>query len=236
MVNASDAREDLFLPYPFFHDFDYFLEVEILSKDLDSFHRWKGLIQARLRYLLTYFEQEIEPKSKISFRLWPQEFNVHLPNQPEYKYACYYYIGLKSNTYNSEVVNLTQIVKQWKTSVYEQWEGSPADNHVFFIHKKRNELETFVYETTPRDLYTWTGDITLFPQAHDPSNLLSKLQIPDNQVYLPNNLSYMLGGYQGPPAQSQLNPLLQFGPLPQAPVANPHDHIGHLSEGGAPSK
>jgi hypothetical protein len=203
---------------------------------MDSFHRWKGLIQARLRYLLTYFEQEIEPKSKVSFRLWPQEFNVHLPNQPEYKYACFYYIGMKCNTYNNEVVNLTQIVKQWKTSVYEQWEGSPNDNQVFFIHKKRNELDTFVYETTPRELYTWTGEKSLFPQERDPSNLLSKLQIPDNQVYLPNNLNYMLGNYPGPQAQGQLHPLLQFNPMQASPLVSQQDHIGHLSEGGNPSK
>ena len=143
---------------------------------------------------------------------------------------------MKCNSYNTEVVNLTQIVKQWKTSVYEQWEGSPNDNHVFFIHKKRNELDTFVYDTIPRDLYTWTGEKSLFPQEKDPSNLLSKLQIPDNQVYMPNNLNYMLGNYQTNSPQGQIHPIVQFESLQPARVAVIQDSIGHLPEGGAPTK
>jgi hypothetical protein len=143
---------------------------------------------------------------------------------------------LKPSIYHTGDLNITPIVKQWKTSVYEQWEGSPTDNNVIFFYKKRNELDTFVYETIPREIYEWNGDKELFPQAKDPSNLLSKLNIPENQAYLHNNLSYMLGGYQGQQQHGPPNLYLQLDPHPPAPVAAPLDPIGHLSEGGAPSK
>lgn len=234
-MSMHQTREDLFLPYPFFHDFDHFLEVEILSKDLENFHRWKGLIQARLRYLLSSFEQDIEPRTNISFRLWPQEFNVHLKSQPEYKYACFYYIGMKCNAYSAEVVNLTQVAKAWKSSVYEQWEGDPSQNQVFFINKKRNELDTFVYEPVPKELYTFTGDRSIFPQDKDSSNLLSKLMTPENQAYITNNLNYILGGMQSN-GQNQLQGLMQFGSMQQHPSAQGmHESFGNLHEGGSPN-
>lgn len=235
-MSMYQTREDLFLPYPFFHDFDHFLEVEILSKDLDSFYRWKGLIQARLRYLLSSFEQDIEPRANISFRLWPQEFNVHLTNQPEYKYACFYYIGMKCNAYSAEIVNLTQVAKAWKSSVYEQWEGDHSQNQVFFINKKRNELDTFVYEPAPKELYTFTGDRSIFPQDKDPSNLLSKLMTPENQAYITNNLGYILSGMQGGNAQNQLQSLMQFGSMQQHPPGQSmHESFGNHHEGGSPN-
>lgn len=237
MVIYLKAREDLFLSYPFFHDFDYFLEVEILSKDLESFHRWKGLIQARLRYLIASFEQEIEPKSNITFRLWPQEFNVHLTSQPEYKFACFYYIGMKCNSYNPEVVNLTQVIKQWKSSVYEQWEGDPAENQIFFLNKKRNELDSFVYEPIPKEFFNFTGERLIYPQEKDPSNLLSKLMIPENQGFMSNNLNYMLGGMQSGHSGSQLQGLMHFSQRSHAQSTNhQQDNFGHPQDSANPSK
>jgi poly(A) polymerase len=197
--------DDLFLSYPFFHDFDSFLEIEVLSKDEASFYKWKGLIQARLRYLLLNFEQEIE--EKVTFQLWPQEFNVFLVAQPEYKYACYYYIGLKSFSYQMEILSLTNIMKQWKKSVYEQWDGESRDNQVYFFSRKRNDLDTFVYTPQPKGFIKFEGTREIFPQEKEPGNLLSKL-ISDNGMYGQQGLSFMLGSL--PSASPQLPQLLSF--------------------------
>ena len=182
--------EDLFLSYPFFHDFDVFLEIEVLAKDEPTFYRWKGLIQARLRYLLLSFEAEIE--EKVTFQLWPQEFNVKLQSQPEFKYACFYYIGLKCYSYQMELLNLTNMNKNWKKSLYEQWDGDPKDALVYLLQRKRNDLDTFVYNPITRGFYNYEGNREVFPQEKEPSNLLSRL-IPDTPMLAQQSL-YMLNG------------------------------------------
>lgn len=187
------------MEYPFFHDFDHFLEIEILSKEENSFYRWKGLIQARLRYLLLNFESETE--DKVNIQLWPQEFNLYMVNQPEYKYACLYYIGLKAITFQNERLSLTSIMKQWKKSVYEQWEGDPKDNLVYAMTKKRNDLDHFVYNQIPKGFIKYEGKRDIFPQEKESTNLLSRL-IPENQMYVANPVS--MYNLQTSPAQPQI--------------------------------
>lgn len=204
--------EDLFISYPLFHDFDHFLEIEILSKDEDSFYRWKGLIQARLRYLILSFEQETE--EKVLYHLWPQEFNIYFTQQPEYKYACFYYIGLKSLQMQHELLNLTHLAKEWKKSLYEQWEGNPQENLVYVSSKRRNELDTFVYNPQPQGFIKFEGHRDLFPQEKEPTNLLSKLKPgADNQMYMQNGMGVFMGQMPQIP-NSQVNMLPVFNGYP----------------------
>jgi hypothetical protein len=214
MVASQLTREDLFLSYPFFHDFDYFIEIEIISKDEESFYKWKGLIQARLRYLLAGMDMEIGEKAVV--QLWPQEYNVFLVSQPEYRYCCFYYIGAKASSYDTEMFNLTHQIKQWKLSVYEQWDGDQKDNLVFALIKKRNELENFVHNPLPRGFIKYEGIRDIFPQEKEPSNLLSRL-IPENPGQLYMSHPSQLPGYIGllPPN----------GPLASNEHFSPPDHF-----------
>ncbi len=110
---------DFLLEYPFFHDSYHFIEIKILSEDVKEFEKWKGLVIARIRYLLIILEQEIEEKFELN--LWPSEKDVHYPNNPKFKYACYLYISIKSIGFNAGIINLTNSVNKWRSSLYEQW-------------------------------------------------------------------------------------------------------------------
>ena len=152
------------------------------------------------------FDQDVQ--EKVSFQLWPQDFNVYFSKQPEYKYACYYYIGVKSYSNQPEVVNLTNIVKTWKKNVYEQWEHDSKDNLLFFIARRRNDLDTFVYNPVPKDFIQYDADRQIFPQDKEPSHLLSRLIPESSQMYMHNNLSIILNNMQTGGSQAQLQKLM----------------------------
>lgn len=47
---------DLLLEYPFYHDSTTYLEIKILSETEKEFEKWKGLVVARIRYLMIILE------------------------------------------------------------------------------------------------------------------------------------------------------------------------------------
>ena len=194
---------------PFFHDYDQFLVIEIASKDLNEFHKWKGLIQARLRYLVGGFEQDHD--EKINFQLWPQEFNLYLANQAEWKYACFYYIGVKTTSQSIENISLTSAFNSWKKAVFEQWEGEPTSNNVSINPKRRSELDKFVYNYNavlpspgpPKGFLRWEETRNISSFEKEPSNILSKMPTDHQSLAAqvgPNNLGLLMGNFtQGQP-------------------------------------
>lgn len=82
---------DLFLDYPFFHDYEDFIEIEILSSEINQFYRWSGLVKARLRYFYQSLEKQLD--GKIIIHPWPSEFLVNFKDEPIFKYASFFYIG-----------------------------------------------------------------------------------------------------------------------------------------------
>lgn len=208
---------------PFFHDYDQFLEIEILSKDLNEFHKWKGLIQARLRYLVGQFEQDTA--DKIIFQLWPQEFNLYLVHQAEWKYASFYYIGVKTSSPNLENVDLTSAFRSWKKAVFDQWDGEPSTNDISINPKRRSELDKFVYNYNPvtpsagppKGFLRWEENKSISSFEREPSNILSKIPADHQSLaQVNNNLGLFMSNFgQGQPPMGLL-------PFPQHLYGSPN--------------
>jgi poly(A) polymerase Pap1 len=47
---------DFLLEYPFFHDSLSYIELRIISENEKEFEKWKGLVVARVRYLMLALE------------------------------------------------------------------------------------------------------------------------------------------------------------------------------------
>lgn len=208
--------EDLLLEYPFFHDYDHFIEIEILSKDEKEFFKWKGLIQARLRYLVTSIESEVG--SRLNLHLWPQEFDVYFEQESDFKYASFIYIGIKLARHSQEIFDLTQIVSQWRSSVYEQWDDLSSDNRIYLFSKLKPDLDTFVYLKKDKGFYKYEGKRILFPQ--EPQSMNSIGFTPDRHFY-PNPNMYQMGipqmnglmmGYQQFPVGNLMQQQFMQGP------------------------
>lgn len=173
----------------------------------------------------------------MTFQLWPQEFNLYLTHQQEFKYACLYYIGVKSQVNYTERLDLSNVVKPWKKSVYEQWEGDPNDNRLYTMSKKRNELDQFVYNPIPKGIVKYEGKREIFPPEKEQSNLLSRLR-PENQLFMSNQMGLLFNQLPGAPAQPALPPLygyMPFSPQPPAMLATPEAFSNPDQSGGKPT-
>lgn len=206
--------DDLLLEMPFFHDYNHFIEVEILSKDEKDFLRWKGLIQARLRYLVVSLETELS--SRISFHLWPQEFDVKFVKEPEYKYGSFLYIGVRNTSSSFEPYDLTSIITKWRSSVYEQWEDPATTNKVYFFSKLKTQLDDFVYLKKQKGFYKYEGQRILFPQERSQAENMAQLGLTPEQVF-----SSMF--YQHNPG----HPSFGMMPVPPHHPVPPQYYTGH---------
>jgi hypothetical protein len=101
--------------------------------------------------------------SKMHIHPWPSEYLVNFQDEAIYKFASYFYIGLKSKNFQGEMIDLTTIVDKWRTNVYEQWFEDITKNRVYFFNRKRSDLDLFTHDKPVDGFYTFTGKRPLFP-------------------------------------------------------------------------
>ena len=77
------------------------------------------------------------------------------------------------------------------------------------MSKRRNELDTFVYNPVPKDFIPFDGDRPIFPQEKESTNLLSRL-IPENQMYMQNNLNFILNNLPVGGGQAHLQTMMNY--------------------------
>lgn len=145
---GSEAWQELFLKSEFFVRFKRFLQIDVFADDSDSFKRWKGLVESRLRFLIHRFEES----GLVKFiRPFPQGFT----NNPSLKAGCgtSFFFGLIIHTPSvtqgqRATVDISYPVHMWKTQI-NSWQEKTLAMHLQVSVLKASSLPDFAKDSIP---------------------------------------------------------------------------------------
>uniref|UniRef100_A0A7S2ZDZ7 Poly(A) polymerase n=2 Tax=Rhodosorus marinus TaxID=101924 RepID=A0A7S2ZDZ7_9RHOD len=115
-----EAWQRLFDSSDFFGRYNYYFSIDVSAGDSENQKKWKGLVEARLRYLI----HKLETMPNTQVHPYPREFT----GNPNFKAGCgnSFYIGLKfkakaSNDKNTKkpVVDVSGPVREWHGHVLD---------------------------------------------------------------------------------------------------------------------
>lgn len=146
------AWQVLFNPSEFFGDYRRMLQIDVYADDIESFKKWKGLVEARLRFLIHRLE---EFASVSEVRPYPSGFS----NNPELPAGCgrTFFFGIvitpppKNTTGDPSArrqVDMSIPVSQWKARV-SAWSEKSAAMHLQVLHVRGADLPGFVQDLVP---------------------------------------------------------------------------------------
>lgn len=148
---GMDSWQELFTPSEFFGTFKRFLQIDVYADDTESFKRWKGMVESRLRFLIHKFEESGLVKY---LRPYPEGFS----DNPELPAGCgkTFFFGLVINppaNPGSEngtraAVDITFPVTMWKAQVNAWPERTPA-MHLQVMVARAADLPSFVQDLIP---------------------------------------------------------------------------------------
>lgn len=147
---GMEAWQELFAPSEFFSTFKRLLQIDVYADDVDSFKRWKGMVESRLRFLLHRLEESGLVKQ---LRPYPTGF----ANNPELPAGCgktfYFGVVIHSPGKGPEngarrSVDITYPVKMWKAQV-GSWPDKTAAMHLQVMIVRTVDLQAFVKAGIP---------------------------------------------------------------------------------------
>lgn len=147
------AWERLFERSSFFGDFSCYLAVDVFADDAESYSRWKGLVESKLRFLLHRLD-ELPLVTQV--RPYPDS----LEGNPKLPVGCgtTFFFGVrmspppKSADGSRRQANISLPVSTWRTQV-ESWPDKTSAMHVSVEPLKGNALPDFVRQAgvVPKD-------------------------------------------------------------------------------------
>lgn len=97
--NSTITWKRLFKKFPFFKAYQYFIEIQILSKTEDHHNRWKGRVESLVKQLLLSLNRLNDRTYKcLEFRPWPKSYNLGNRVDDEaggYPWDDTYYFGIR---------------------------------------------------------------------------------------------------------------------------------------------
>lgn len=152
--HGLEAWQELFKPSEFFINFKRYLQIDVYADDQDSYKRWKGLVESRLRFLIYKFEESGLVKY---IRPFPEGF----ANNSELPAACgqTYFFGLVINppvpANNSSggraAVDISFPVHLWKQQI-NAWSEKTNAMHLNVSVVRSLNLPSFVESAIPEEV------------------------------------------------------------------------------------
>lgn len=148
-----DAWQDLFEPSDFFGVYKRVLKIDIFADDLDSFKKWKGYCESKLRFLIHRLEDFGREFNNIGdIRPFPTGF----PNNPELPAGCgtTFFFGIqfilppKADDGARRSVDITTPITLWK-SLLSSWQERTPSMHLQVEHVRAVNLPEFVRHLIP---------------------------------------------------------------------------------------
>lgn len=147
------AWDRLFEKSSFFGDFTCYLAIDVFADDADSYGRWKGLVESKLRFLLHRLD-ELPLVTEV--RPYPDA----LSGNPKLPVGCgtTFFFGVKldpppkSADGTRRQANISLPVSAWRTQV-ESWPEKTEAMHVSVEPLKGNALPDFIRQAgvVPKD-------------------------------------------------------------------------------------
>jgi hypothetical protein len=78
----------------FFNDIDFFgyyscfLQIDVLSTNIEDFKKWKGFVESRLRFLIKFLEEIVQ----IRIHPYPRDFPTH---DSKFDFSTSYFFGIE---------------------------------------------------------------------------------------------------------------------------------------------
>ncbi|CDF35537.1 Poly(A) polymerase [Chondrus crispus] len=151
---GMEAWQDLFVPSEFFGNFKRYLQIDVYADDSESYKRWKGMVESRLRFLIHKFEDSGLVKY---LRPYPEGFS----DNPELPAGCgkTFFFGLvihppspasraAAGAGTRMSVNITVPVTMWKAQVNSWADKTPAMHLQVMVMRSAN-LPSFVQRLIP---------------------------------------------------------------------------------------
>lgn len=147
---GKDAWQDLFTPSEFFSDYKRYIQIDVYADDQDSFKRWNGMVESRLRFLIHRLEdsglvKELRPYAK------------GFSNNPELPAGCgkTFFFGLvilppkvSAEDGGRASVDITLPVQIWKAQI-GSWQDKTAAMHLQVMIVRSSELQPFIEAGIP---------------------------------------------------------------------------------------
>lgn len=141
----------LFDPSEFFAVFKRYLQIDVSADDIESFKRWKGMVESRLRYLIHRLEDNIHVKR---VRPYPTGFSTN----PDLPSGCgrTFFFGLQytpppnAATLDGQrrSIDITQPIIQWRAQL-NSWNDKTPAMHLAVSTLQASALPTFVQKHIP---------------------------------------------------------------------------------------
>lgn len=148
---GMEAWQELFVPSEFFGTFKRYLQIDVYADDAESYKRWKGWVESRLRFLIHKFEESGMVKY---LRPYPEGFS----DNPELPAGCgkSFFFGLVMNppakvaagSGARRAVDITFPVTMWKNQVHS-WAERTAAMHIQVMVVRAADLPSFVQSLIP---------------------------------------------------------------------------------------
>lgn len=152
---GENAWETLFKKSEFFGQYKRYLQIDVSADDIESFKRWKGVVESRLRHLIHRLEESGVMKQ---IRPYPGGYadNVELPD------GCgrSYFFGIDLNATaktasangSRRAVDLSQPVILWRQQL-NSWQYKTAAMHLQVKSIRASELPDFVSRDIPEEYH-----------------------------------------------------------------------------------
>lgn len=142
---VSEAWIKWFQPYNFFEDFEEYLQITIVGKEEASYLKWKGFIEAKIRFLCERIEQAMNSYN-FEMQIWPFGYDCDqlrikgefYPSYGKFPFKEQIFIGLRCLSDYMEPIDLKSYICRFLEQIEGDWRKE---------NPKRNEdeLNLFVY-------------------------------------------------------------------------------------------
>lgn len=152
-MNGVEAWQEVFKQSDFFGVFKRVLQIDIYADDLNSFKKWKGYCESKLRFLIHRLEDFGHDFASVGeIRPFPTGF----PDNPDLPAGCCttFFFGIKIipppkvADGSRRSVDISTPIKLWKGQV-SLWPEKTASMHLQVAHVRAADLPEFVRHLVP---------------------------------------------------------------------------------------
>lgn len=146
--------QELFKPSEFFYSFKRYLMIDVSADDVESFKRWKGVVESRLRYLIHRLEECVSVKR---VRPYPAGYS----NNPELPTGCgrSFFFGLEyvppaklvASDGSRRLIDISTPIIAWRQQL-NSWTDKTSAMHLHVSTLRFTELPSFVQSEIPKEV------------------------------------------------------------------------------------
>ncbi len=141
----KQAWIDFFTPFDFFASFEEYMQIIIVGKEEVAYLKWKGFIEAKIRFLCEKVEQAMGSYN-FEMQIWPFNFSFdqikikgeHYSSLHNFAFKEQIYIGLQCLSTYSEPIDLKTYICRFLDQIEIDWRKENPK-------RSADELNIFIY-------------------------------------------------------------------------------------------